>query len=141
MDQILKRINFQIDISIRYDPKKVFHQIRLDINFKGYDAENDEMLATLANTDLLEHIEVGDRNNCSSERNNPNEATKHQQTKVTTPLKGEKSLKRHSTDTVDMDVDVATKKPRISIQDQEIVDLEGDDERSINKGKATIVEE
>lgn len=40
-----------------------------------------------------------------------------------------------------MDVDVATKKPRISTQDQEIVDLEDDDERDINKGKATIVEE
>ena len=40
-----------------------------------------------------------------------------------------------------MDVDVSTKKPKISIQDQEIVDLENDDERSINKGKATIVEE
>ena len=38
VDQILKSMNFQIDISLRYDPKKVFHQRRLDMNLKGYDA-------------------------------------------------------------------------------------------------------
>ena len=40
-----------------------------------------------------------------------------------------------------MDVDPITKKPRISEQSKEIVDIDDDDERSINKGKATIVEE
>ena len=141
VDQILKSESFQTDRSLRYDPKKVFHQRRLDMNLKGYDVEQDEVLIALANIDLLEPIEEGDRNSSSSERNNPNKATKNQQAEVPTPLKGDKSLKRHSTDTVDMDVDVATKKPRIFIQDREIVDLEDDDERSINKGKATIVEE
>ena len=58
-----------------------------------------------------------------------------------TPLKAEKSLKRHSADTMEMDEDVATKRPRISEQRKEIVDIEDDDERSINKGKTTIVEE
>ena len=58
-----------------------------------------------------------------------------------TPLKAEKSLKRHSADTMDMDEDVATKRPRMSEPRKEIVDIEDDDERSINKGKATIVEE
>ena len=111
------------------------------MNLKGYDAEQDEVLASLANTDLLEQIEDGDRSNNNIERNNPDKATKKQQVEVPTPLKGEKSLKRHSTDTADINIDVATKKPRISIQDREIVDLEDDDERSINKGKATIVEE
>ena len=85
------------------------------MNFKGYDAEHDEALVALANTDLLEQIEDGDRKSSSSEINNPYEATKNQQTKVPTPLKGEKSLKKHSTDTTNMDVDVATKRLRISI--------------------------
>ena len=58
-----------------------------------------------------------------------------------TPLKVEKSLKRHSADTMDMDEDVATKRPRISEPSKKIVEIEDDDERSINKGKATIVEE
>ena len=58
-----------------------------------------------------------------------------------TPLKVEKSLKRYSDDTMDMDEDVATKRPRIFEPNKEIVDIEDDDERSINKGKTTIVEE
>ena len=42
---------------------------------------------------------------------------------------------------MDMDEDVVTKRPRISEPRKEIVDIEDDDERSINKEKATIVEE
>ena len=42
---------------------------------------------------------------------------------------------------MDMDEDVATKRPRMSEPSKEIVDIEDDDERTINKGKATIVEE
>ena len=66
VDQILKSMNFQIDRSLKYDPKKVVHQRRLDMNFKGYDAEQDEVLVALANIDLLEQIEDGDRNKSSS---------------------------------------------------------------------------
>ena len=40
-----------------------------------------------------------------------------------------------------MDIDITTKKPEVSTQGKEIVDLEEDDEESINKGKGTIVEE
>ena len=40
-----------------------------------------------------------------------------------------------------MDIDITTKKPRVSTQGKEVVDLEEDDEESINKGKGTIVEE
>ena len=111
------------------------------MNLKGYEAEQDEVLVALDNTDMLEQIEDGDRNISSSERNNPNKAIKDQEVEVPTPLKGEKSLKRHSIDTADMDVDVASRRPRISIQDNEIVDIEDNDEGSINKGKGAIVEE
>ena len=40
-----------------------------------------------------------------------------------------------------MEIDITTNKPRVSVQSKEIVDLEEDDEESINKGKGTIVEE
>ena len=47
-------MNFQTDKSLRYDPKKVIHQRRLDMNLKGYEDEQDEVLVSLANTELLE---------------------------------------------------------------------------------------
>ena len=58
-----------------------------------------------------------------------------------TPLKAEKFLKRHYGETVDMDVDPFTKNPKKSKQRKENVDTDYDDERSINKGKDTIVGE
>ena len=99
------------------------------------------MLAALDNTDLLEQMEDDGKHSNSSDRINPEKVAEGQNKEVPTPLKGEKSLKRHSTDTTDMDIDVTTKKPRVSIQSKEIVDREQDDEQSINKGKGTIVEE
>ena len=86
------------------------------------------MLEALANID-------------NNDKSNPGKATNNQ-IEVPTPLKGEKSFKRHSAETVDMDVDLVTKKPRTSMQDQEIVDIDDDDgEKSINKGKTTVVED
>lgn len=140
IDHILRSMSFEHDKSLRYDPNIILHQRRLDVNLKGYEAEEDEVLATLANTDLFEQVEVGDGSSNSSEKSNQERVT-GKQTEVPTPLKVKKSLKRHSADTMDMDEDVATKRHRISEQSKEIVDIEDDDERSINKGKATIIEE
>ena len=67
-------MSFDTDKSLRYDPKGVMHQRRIEMNFKGYDAEQNEVLAALANTDLLEQIECG---NGSS--NNQNQSTQDQQ--------------------------------------------------------------
>ena len=117
IDQILRSMNFETDKALRYDPKGVMHQRRMDMNFKGYDVDQDEVLVALANTDLFEQLEVGDRSNNSSERSSLGKATDNQ-TKVPTPLKGEKSLKRHSVETVDMDEDLVTKKPKMSMNDQ-----------------------
>ena len=116
------------------------HQRRMDMNFQGYDADQDEVLAALSNTRLFEQLEVGDRSSNNSERSDQGKAT-NIQTEVPTPLRGEKSLKRHSAKTVDMDEDLVTKKPKMSMQDQEIVEIDDDDERSINKGKTIVVEE
>ena len=98
-------------------------------------------MAALANSDFLEQMGDNDNNDSSSERVNPDKAVVGQGIEVSTPLKGEKSLKRHSTDIVDMDIDITTKKPRVSTQGKEVVDLEEDDEESINKRKGTTVEE
>lgn len=116
IDQILRSMNFETDKALKYDPKGVMHQRRTDMNFKGYDVDQDEVLVALANTDLFEQIEVGDRSSNNNERSNQGKATNNQ-TEVPTPLKGEKSLKRHSPGTMDMDVDLVTKKPMISLQD------------------------
>ena len=56
-------------------------------------------------------------------------------------LKWEEFFERHSTDIADMEINITTKKPRVFVQSKEIVDLEEDDEESINKGRFTIVEE
>lgn len=38
VDHILNSMNFKTDKSLRYDPKKVIHQRRLNMNLKGYEA-------------------------------------------------------------------------------------------------------
>ena len=70
IDQIIRSMGFDTDKALRYDPKGAMHQRRIDMNFKGYEAEQDEVLDALANTDLFEKIEVGDGSSSSSERGN-----------------------------------------------------------------------
>ena len=133
-------MSFDTDKALRYDPKGIMHQRRVEMNFKGYDVEHDEVLVALANTDLLEQIEFG--NGSSS---NGNQSIQNQepikQTQIPTPLKAEKYLKRPSADTMEVDENTFVKRPRLSESSKEIVDIEDDDDRSINKGKPTIVEE
>ena len=42
---------------------------------------------------------------------------------------------------MEVDEDASTKRPRLSESSKEIVDIEDDDDKSINKGKATIARE
>ena len=53
-------------------------------------------------------------------------------TRIPTPFKDERSLKRPITEVTNMEVDTTAKKPNVSIQGKEIVALEGDEEESIN---------
>ena len=79
-------MSFNTNKALRYDPKGIMHQRRVEMNLRGYDAEHDEMLAALANTDLLEQLELGNgRNNNGNQSNQNQEATK--QTEIPTPLK------------------------------------------------------
>ena len=50
-------MGFENDKALRYDPKGVMNQRRMEANFRGYEAEQDEVLAALANTDFLETVE------------------------------------------------------------------------------------
>ena len=48
------------------------HQRRIEMNFRGYDVEHDEVLAALANTNILEQVELGNgsSNNCDQSTQN-----------------------------------------------------------------------
>ena len=54
-------------------------------------------------------------------------------TSTITPLKGEITLKSPATKVTNMEIDTATKKPRVCTQGKEIVTLDDDDEESINQ--------
>ena len=110
------------------------------MSFKGYEAKQDEVLVALANTDLFEQIEVGNGSSSSGERDSQNKAT-DKQNEVPTPLKAENSLNTHFVDTMEVDEDVSRKRNKLSEPRKEVVDIEDEDDKSINKGKATIVEE
>ena len=70
----------------------MIHQRKLDVNLSGYEVEQDEVLASLANSGFLEQMGDNDNNDSSSDRVNPYKVVVEQGTKVPTPLKGEKSL-------------------------------------------------
>ena len=44
IDQIMESMQFQTNKSLRYDPKKVIHQRKIDVNLRGYEAYQDEVL-------------------------------------------------------------------------------------------------
>ena len=140
MDQIIRSMNFDTDKALRYDPRGIMHQRRIEMNFRVYDAKHDEVLVALANTDILEQVELGNGSNNNGDQRNQNQ-TIIKKTEIPTPLKVEESLKRQSADTMEVDEDTSTKRHRFSESSKEIFDIEDDDDRLINKGKATIVEE
>ena len=75
IDEIIRSMSFDTNKALRYDPKGVMHQRRIDMSFKGYEAEQDEVLASLANIDLFEHMEVGDGSDNSSEKSSQGKNT------------------------------------------------------------------
>ena len=72
------------------------------MNFRGYNAEHDEVLAALANTDLLEQVELGNGSSSNGNQSNQNQIV-NKQTEIPTPLKAKKSLKRQSVDTMEVE--------------------------------------
>ena len=70
VDQIIRSMSFDTDKTLRYDPRGIMHQRRIEMNFRGYDAEHDEVLAALANTDLLEQVEFGNGSSSNGDQSN-----------------------------------------------------------------------
>ena len=133
-------MGFGTNKSLRYDPKGVMHQRRMEANFKGYDAEQDEVLAALANTDLREIIESANGSSNDQDQNNQDQQIVNQ-AQIPTPFKTEKSWKRPSADVMQVDQNTSAKKPKLAGIGEEIVEIEDDEVRSTEKGKTTIVEE
>ena len=71
-------MNFETNKSLRYDLKKVIHQRKLDVNLAGYEAEHDEVLPSLANTNFLEQMGDDDKNSNSSDIINANKVVEGQ---------------------------------------------------------------
>ena len=63
-------MSFDIDKALRYDPRGIMHQRRIEMNFRGYDVEHDEVLVALANTDLLEQVEFGNGSSSNGDQSN-----------------------------------------------------------------------
>ena len=139
LDQILRGMGFENDKSLRYDPKGVMNQRRMEANFRGYDAEQDEVLAALANTDFLEAIESVNGSSDVQDQNAQDQQAINQP-QIPTPYQVEKSLKRSSADIMEVDPGTSTKKPRL-VEIEEVVEIEDDEDRSTNKDNTTFVEE
>ena len=75
IDRIMKRMWFKIERSLRYDPKKIVNQRNIEVNMSGYEAEQDEILAALANSDFLEQVEDKDNTDSGKDTVNLDKAT------------------------------------------------------------------
>ena len=111
----------------------------MEANFKGYDAEQDEVLVALANTDFLEAIDSANGSSNEKDQDAQDQQTVSQ-AEISTPYKVEKSLKRPSADVMEVDQSTSAKKPKLA-EIEEIVEIEDDEVRATNKDKTTIVEE
>ena len=136
LDQILKSMGFESDKTLRYDPKGIINQRRMDVGFRGYEAEQDKVLAALANTDILEPVNSEDGSSNEREKN-PQEQQAAGPLGMPTPYQLEKALKRLAEDTMEIDPGTTSKKPRL----QEIINIEDDDDKSTNQEITTVVEQ
>ena len=139
LDQVLRSMGFESDKALRYDPKGVMNQRRMEANFRGYEAEQDEVLAALANTDFLETVDSA--NGSSDEQDqHAQDQQATSQPQIPTPYQVEKSLKRPSTDIMEIDPGTSSKKPRLP-EIEEVVEIEDDEDRSTNQDITTFVEQ
>jgi hypothetical protein len=111
----------------------------MEASFRGYEAEQDEVLDALANTDFLEIVESA--NGSSDEQDqNAQDQQAISQPQIPTPYQVEKSLKRPSADVMEIDPGSSSKKPRL-VEIEEVVEIEDDEDRSTNQDNTTFVEE
>ena len=84
----------------------------MDSSFRGYEAEQDEVLAALANTDVLEAID-SENGSSSEQEKNPQDQQATSQPSIPTPYQLEKYLKRPAADVMEIDPGSTSKKPRL----------------------------
>ena len=113
INQILRSMHFETDKSLRYDPKGIMNQRRMEANFKGCDVEQDEVLVALANTNLLEAIESANGSSNEQDQDAQDQQTVSQ-AQIPTPYKVEKYLKRPSADVMEVYQSTSAKKPKLA---------------------------
>ena len=134
-------MNFQFDKKAKYDLKHVISQRKSVLKISAYEHQEDEELAAKANNNYIEQdVEM------SSSGQEEDKQSKAQTmidwiTGIPTYFKDKISLKRHVTEVLSMEVDVTTKKPRVSNQGSEIVTFEDDQEESINQIQELSIQE
>ena len=129
-------MNFHLDKKLKYDPKHVISQRKTTSRLGTYEHKEDEVLALMANESYIEHdIDItGDEREV--DKGSEEQIMVDLVTRLITPFKGERTLKRPATDITNMEIDTASKKPRVSAQGKEVVGLDDDDdEHSINQIK------
>lgn len=142
IEAILKSMGFQTDKDVKYDPKRIIDQRKIGAGIGHYNADIDELLASLANCDFLEPITSIEFTDNTSNGEEVDKSTLAHGTKNPTPHKGEKSLKRQSADTTEMEVDAPSKRDKTSSNLVHIISLdEDDDQGSINQDTIVIITE
>jgi hypothetical protein len=139
---IMKSMGFPIDRVVKYDPKGIIDQGKTNAGMGHYNANSDELLAALTNYDFLEPIIDIEFSDNTSNPMEMDKATIAHGTKIPGPHKGEKSLKRQSADTAEMDVDTPSKRDKTSSHHVHIIYLdENDYQGSINQGTIVLITE
>ena len=130
---IIKSMNFQLDKKLKYDPKHVISQRKTTSRLGTYEHKEDEILALMVNKSYIEHGVGMTGDEQEVEKGSEEKTMVDPVTGLITPFEGEKTLKRPATDIINMEIDTTSKKPMVSAQGKEMVDLDDDDdEHSIN---------
>ena len=138
---ILRSMNFQLDKKTKYDPKNVISQRKESCKLGTYEHQEDEELEAKANHNYIEQFAEKTNSEQRKDKELEIETLIGPTTGIPTSFKDERSLKRSVTKMTDMEVDVTTKRPRVSNQDKETVTLDDDEEESINQIQGFPIEE
>ena len=116
VQSILRSMNMQFDKKAKYDPKHIISQRKVASRLGTYEHQEDEELAAKANHSYTE--KDAEMSNSGQEEDKGLEAQTiiYPITRIPTPFKDERSLKRPIKEVTNMEVDTTTKNPRVSNQ-------------------------
>ena len=137
----MKSMNFQVDKNLNYDPNHIISQRKTTSRLGTYEHVENEVLTLIANHSYIEQDVDMSNNEQEEDKGSEEHAMVDPIIGTNTPFKGERTLKRPATKVTNMEIDIATKKPRVSTQGKEIVTLDDDDEESINQTKEIPITE